>query len=226
MDKRTLTANELQQVKDFIYSRGFRDELVVNEILDHFACKVEEELMKNPKVTLSEAMYDAHRSFGVLGFYVIQANFEKNTKSRYRELYWQSLKTVLTSVRYVLLSLTVWLCIYYAYLWADINNYRDYFDQNYVVDLIFVLILGSLIYTLVKYRPHNNYYYQVARQAGWYSPFWIGFVMGGSSGSEHVVAHSVFFATITTLSFILQVVQWRLLDAASVDYNEFKEIAE
>ena len=42
MDKLTLTKQQLKELKKFINSRGFREPLIVMEILDHFACLVEE----------------------------------------------------------------------------------------------------------------------------------------------------------------------------------------
>ena len=56
MDKVTLTKEQLEELKVFINSRGFVEPVVVLEILDHFACKVEEELEQNPQYSLKKAM--------------------------------------------------------------------------------------------------------------------------------------------------------------------------
>lgn len=82
MDKITLTKEQLIELKKFINSRGFREPLIVMEILDHFACLVEEKLEANPGMSLDEAMLQAHGSFGVMGFRTIAdaADVERNKK--------------------------------------------------------------------------------------------------------------------------------------------------
>ncbi|MGN6475861.1 MAG: hypothetical protein ACTHKV_01455 [Flavipsychrobacter sp.] len=224
MDKIILSEEQLQHLRKFINSRGFKDELVVNEILDHFACKVEEELAKDTRIDLQHAMQNAHRSFGTLGFYVIQANFEKNTRRRYRRLYWQSMKSVLTSIPYLLLSIGLWWGIYKFSLWAAANDYYDFFDQNYASDIVMFGIFGGMIYTLIRYKPHDNYYYQIARQTSlWYIPVWTG-IITGNNGHTHIHAHAIFTASVATICFVLLVVQCRILDAAAIDYRVFKQL--
>jgi len=224
MDKIVLNSEQLQQLRKFINSRGFKDELIVNEILDHFACKVEEELAKDPHINLQVAMQNAHRSFGTLGFYVIQANFEKNTRSRYRKLYWQSMKSVVLSIPYLLLSIGLWWSIYRMSVWDATMGYFDYFDNSYVSDLVMLGMFGGMLYTLIRYKPHHNYYYQMARQtSAWYVPMWFG-IIAGNNGHTHIQAHAIFNASVATVSFILLVTECRLLKAASVDYNEFKQL--
>jgi hypothetical protein len=82
MDKLTLTKEQLKELKKFINSRGFREPLIVMEILDHFACLVEEKLEANPGMPLDEAMQQAHGSFGVMGFRTIAdaADVERNKR--------------------------------------------------------------------------------------------------------------------------------------------------
>ena len=47
MDSKVLSQEQLKELVRFIHSRGFREPAVVLEILDHFACKVEELLAAN-----------------------------------------------------------------------------------------------------------------------------------------------------------------------------------
>lgn len=47
-----LSADQLAQVEAFIRRRGFSDVVVVHEVLDHVACRVEEKLIQVPTVAL------------------------------------------------------------------------------------------------------------------------------------------------------------------------------
>lgn len=82
MDKITLSKEQLIELKKFINSRGFREPLIVMEILDHFACLVEEKLLANPGMPLHDAMLHAHDSFGIMGFRTIAdaADVERNKR--------------------------------------------------------------------------------------------------------------------------------------------------
>jgi len=98
-----LTAEQLPFLKDFIRKRGFVDPVQINEILDHFACKVEEVLAANPKISLQQAMYDAHTSFGIMGFRPIVEAFEEGMKFKYKSTYWKTVKSLMKSPKWVLL---------------------------------------------------------------------------------------------------------------------------
>lgn len=81
-----LTPDQLQHLKRFIARRGFGEPATLLEILDHFACKVEELWPEHPQWTLDEAMEAAHNSFGAAGFYRIVKAFQAATHRRFRGL--------------------------------------------------------------------------------------------------------------------------------------------
>lgn len=72
-----LNEEELKAARAFIRSRGMKQPDVVNEILDHFACKIEEVLNENNQMPFERAMELAHKSFGVSGFRPIQKSYEE-----------------------------------------------------------------------------------------------------------------------------------------------------
>lgn len=225
--KIVLNKEELQRLREFIYKRGFRDEAVINEILDHFACKVEEQLSANPKLSLNEAMYNAHQSFGVLGFYVIQANLDKSLKHRYRALYWASLKTVILSIPLLVLYALFWLAIYRGYLWVWFNHRGSIFGPNLLVHLFWLLSLGSGIWVMLKFKAHKHYYGQMAKQATWWvGPMFIPVFVGEPTTDKKAYVMAYLLASFVVLSIITLFAQYRVLKAASVDYSEFKQIAE
>lgn len=87
MDKAKLTREQLLEAVKFIKGRGFRDEVVIVEILDHFACKVEDKMAADPKLSLECALKSAHADFGPMGFQRLVSSFEEGSKSRYNAAY-------------------------------------------------------------------------------------------------------------------------------------------
>lgn len=89
--KKKLSKEELKLLVRFIQKRGFVELDIQLEILDHFACKVEEILSEEPNLALSDAMARAHASFGVMGFSTIvdsylngiQVSFLRTLKSEF-----------------------------------------------------------------------------------------------------------------------------------------------
>ena len=72
-----LTKDQLSEIRDFIYSRGFTHIEVEMEILDHVASAVEAKLEENPDKPPTKAIHEVHSSFGVLGFSVLEDEFRK-----------------------------------------------------------------------------------------------------------------------------------------------------
>ena len=63
MDNLTLDNGQLYPLIAFINKRGFHEPLMIVEILDHFACKVEEKMNQAPGISLEAAMAAAHDDF-------------------------------------------------------------------------------------------------------------------------------------------------------------------
>lgn len=97
MGKLTLTKEQLTVLKRFIESRGFREPLIVMEVLDHFACLVEEKLQANPAMSLEEAMREAHASFGVMGFKTLADAADRERNKMYNKEFNKHVKKMLTN---------------------------------------------------------------------------------------------------------------------------------
>lgn len=99
MDKVVLSQEQLAQLKQYIAKRSprFADPLVMEEILDHFACKVEELLTRQPGADLATVMLQAHRSFGVKGFAPIADHVEQNLLKKYQRISYKEIRSVLLS---------------------------------------------------------------------------------------------------------------------------------
>lgn len=102
MDKVKLNRQQLQEVVIYIERRGFRDPLEIAEILDHFACKIEEKMEANPGIMFGAAMVAAHADFGPMGFYPLRKSFEQAAKIRYRAIFNVERKRLLKSPVFVI----------------------------------------------------------------------------------------------------------------------------
>jgi hypothetical protein len=119
MDKVTLSKEQLKVLVRFIHSRGFREPSVVMDILDHFACKVEEKIIAQPDISLEDAMHDAHRDFGVSGFRNLAKAHQAQFDSRHRRIFKKNALDLLKSVPFVLGVVLAAVGYYRGYIWAQ-----------------------------------------------------------------------------------------------------------
>ena len=148
MDNVKLTNEQLRKLITFIEKRGFHDPGVIVEILDHFACKVEEQLTIEPQLTIDEAIYKAHRSFGTLGFQPLVATYYESTRKKFKALYWREWKKALANPYYIIPALLVSFAIYKLYGIADVHISGMIFNLS-----SFVLFIGAFAaMVLVSWR--------------------------------------------------------------------------
>ena len=150
MHKASLNDEQICKLIGFIESRGFHDPGVIVEILDHFACKVEEKLTADPRLSLESAMANAHADFGVIGFYYLQANYEANTRKKYKSIYRAERKKILLNPAIVIISLILAFLVYKAFGWAEIH--ANLWGSNLVSDLLFVYFMAATIFAFVKFK--------------------------------------------------------------------------
>jgi hypothetical protein len=102
MDNVKLNREQLTDVVQFIQRRGFKEPLIVVEILDHFACMVEARITANSKLSLDEAIEVAHGDLGPLGFHSLRTAFEKAAYDKYGSIYRHACKKYLTDPVFLL----------------------------------------------------------------------------------------------------------------------------
>lgn len=103
MESKHLNDEQISFLKDYIRKRGFINAIEIQEILDHFACKVEEVLELHPTLNLQQAMHQAHTSFGVKGFEPLVAAFKRIHTAHYRKTYFATLKASFMQPKWLLL---------------------------------------------------------------------------------------------------------------------------
>lgn len=84
-----LTHYQIEHIKEFVHARGFKDLEVETEMLDHVASAVENELNQTPELTIDEALYNVHLSFGLFGF----DHIETAVTQGIRQHIWRLFKT-------------------------------------------------------------------------------------------------------------------------------------
>ena len=98
MNNITLNEDQLWQLRNFIIKRGIKEADVVNEILDHFACKVEEILSTEKNMPFDRAMQLAHQSFGKSGFRPLVAEYEKQVEKVMWSVFKQEIKNYVDTI--------------------------------------------------------------------------------------------------------------------------------
>jgi hypothetical protein len=152
MDNITLSKEQLYKLIGFIKRRGFHQPHVIVEILDHFACKVEEKMNLFPNLSLEAAMTEAHSEFGRLGFYPIVTAYEAGVKKKYNDLYKAERNNVLLNPLYMLAAILSAVFYYKGFVWAEINEYRHVFGSNDVSALLYFASFITPILILLKFK--------------------------------------------------------------------------
>ncbi len=163
MDKRILTPAELQQLKQFIISRSarFAEPVILLEILDRFACKTEELLTADPRLSFEEAMRKAHQSFGIKGFAPIAAACEQSIDQKYRQLFRKVQRELLFSGHMLGFVVAGLLCFKVLLL-----LHAQQLLPASGIELVLALDLSCFILVLVqrfgnRYRKVHKLYYAV-----------------------------------------------------------------
>lgn len=137
MDNITLDEEQLRQLRQFIMKRGIKEVDVVNEILDHFACKVEEILSTEKNMPFERAMHLAHQSFGASGFRPLVAEYEKQLE----KVIWKEYKT---SLQETISSPEVFLSIFSAFaFYLFITHVPLSWNSHWLFDIEFWAIAFS-----------------------------------------------------------------------------------
>ena len=147
MAKVTLTKDQLVYLKEFIESRGFIDPVVVVEILDHFACMVEDKMSADPKLILEDATHAAHQDFGIMGFRYMEANSVKGHKLKYWRTAKANMRRLFGNPLVVLLIAVAGVLFYYTYL--SFYNVKWWIFR--FTDMSMFVYLLALLFTVLAF---------------------------------------------------------------------------
>lgn len=153
MDNIILNEDQIWQLRNFIIKRGIKEADVVNEILDHFACKVEEIMSIEKNMPFERAMQLAHQSFGASGFRPLVAEYEKQIQLAIKSIFIQELKNILGSTKIIFISLFGLIAIpILNILGRQVGNHW-FFDLE-MIGLLFIVLVAS-ISSVIVFKKHN-----------------------------------------------------------------------
>lgn len=154
MDNIALNEEQLWQLRQFIMKRGIKEVDVVNEILDHFACKVEEIWSEDKNLSLERVMQMAHQSFGASGFRPLIAQYENHLEQMTNKIFKQELKNVLSSPKILfIISFGLIFIPILNFLGSKIDNHW-FFDLE-LIGLLSIAVVSSL-YSSIMFKKHQS----------------------------------------------------------------------
>ncbi|RKQ42697.1 hypothetical protein BXY85_3308 [Roseivirga pacifica] len=143
----SLSKDQIDQIKAFIHSRGFKHIEVETEILDHVASAVEKKLEENPKKSLEKAIQEVHASFGVFGFAGFEEVIIGQVIKQLRKEVINAIYNYFTSWKLLIISALILVGYSFNSLIHQIGITENYQLTMYLVGII------ACIYSLVCIYP-------------------------------------------------------------------------
>jgi hypothetical protein len=161
-----LNQDQIEQLKKMISRKGYPFIDVQYEILDHVACKIEDLMVQDPKLSLEAAFAKVHASFGIFGFSGLEESYEKTIQQKATKFTLEALVNIWTSWRIILpLGLTA---LFLGLAFINQLFFRDTYTGSYLFAVGIFLILLQLITGRSWRRLKNYQQYAAVRQS---SPF-------------------------------------------------------
>lgn len=238
MDKVTLTKKQLAELKEFIDTRGFHDPVVIMEILDHFACKVEEKMTENPNLPFLDAMYEAHADFGRMGFWYIAAKAEKEQMHIGNKTYAKNFKSLIFNPIYLGLLALGGFAFYKLYIllqpfewWIFVG--ADLLRWSYV--LIYIIGLFIVVRRIPKVYKRNymgtgTTNYLLHDRFSWLIFCLVIIVPGRPPGESSIVGYAVFCSVVFVYLCVHFITYYRtvsdMVNHYNAVHNAFSELSE
>lgn len=230
MGKVVLTEDQIKELRYYIYKRGFRDPVVVNEILDHFACKVEE-LLGNEDIDLKTTMHKAHLSFGYSGFHPISVNLEVSLERKYKFIYRNECKRLLKSIPFMFLLISTAVALYFSYLLTASLGWYFWDSHSYLGIFLILVYLAARFYVtfiIIPKEDKENMYMIKASKPGYDIIMWfiILFSNGKITGSELRLKVTAFAIAVLAIVAIIQIIaKHKTIKTALNDIANFKSLS-
>lgn len=226
-NKVTLTAAQIEDLKYFIRTRGFVEPVQIQEILDHFACKVEELLEKDSSLTFPQAMQQAHHSFGISGFRPIIKELEEGLRRKYRTIYLQTIKNKLLSFKWLPLIVLSGVFGFKFMEWTELSGLNNDWELNVGTWAMFVLfalsriILAALTGTIRS--GEMNYYLKFGNFWGGTIPFF-AFLSVSHHPIKHLTVVNIFVGFCFMYLLLHTLASYKAIQAAMKDYEDFTDM--
>ncbi|MCB0700300.1 MAG: hypothetical protein H6551_03765 [Chitinophagales bacterium] len=230
MDKVILSKTQLKELRDFIDSRGFHDPIVIMEILDHFACKVEEKMTDNPNLPFTDAMYEAHADFGRMGFWYIAAKAEKEQMYHGSKTFARHFKKLVFNPLNVVLMILAGLLFFNLYVqiqpleWGILEG-ADFMKWAYL--LVYVIAFIVIFRRIPKVYKQNHMYsgtsnYLLNNKYSW-AFYWMVMILPGRPGTASVTGFGIFAAVVLVFLCVHSIAYYRTVNSMINHYNTVQE---
>lgn len=169
MNNINLDENQLQKIHFFIWEKGLKEPDLINEVFDHFACKVEELMNNNIYLPLDKAMREAYFSFGKDGFKIITAQYVKAVKRQYWINYKLSMKEMLRT-KYFALSFFWMVALAGFVVLLSVNKIENWLN-DFCVALIFIsmfYMLSKMLFKTFKKDPDFDFVFSDKQRMKWH----------------------------------------------------------
>jgi hypothetical protein len=144
-----LSKQQIEQLKPMISKKGYPEIDVQYEILDHVACKVEELLEENPKMSLPDAFHKVHASFGIFGFSGLEESYKGLIQKRLWGYYWKEILQLFTTYRVIFPIGLIFLMFHSSILLQD--------SKSWILMMI-IFLFFSFMWVVVRYwGSHKKY---------------------------------------------------------------------
>lgn len=222
LKKPELSESELQTLCAFISRKGFGEPALVLEILDHFACKVEELSTQYPTWPLEKRMEEAHRQFGVAGFYPLVKSYEEGLQRHYNRYFRSSLFGVFTHARSLGLVILVPLLVYvFSLLLMEFSpalRFSGMNPQTLAALGTFLCFAAAAVVYLRPFRKSKNVFMRAA-MSSWYGSIFTPGLFFLFVPLQHPLPLPVLLI-LAVLAAVWEQARYATLRQALEDYNE------
>ena len=145
-----LNTDQVAVIKDFISKRGFKEQDLQLEILDHLTCKIEDLMSENADVGFEDALGQAHAQFGVMGLSVLEDSMRTSISHTFKQISLNVLKKWITFPNWIaVLGLSCVLFLFFTKL-----------EENWsLVSAILIQLVFVLLTLFIQFRrsvPKRN----------------------------------------------------------------------
>jgi len=144
-----LTKDQIEQLKKMISRKGYPYIDVQYEILDHVACKIEELMAQDSKLSLEAAFAKVHASFGIFGFSSLEESYLNLIQKKFTRYYWEEIKATFSSTK-IIIPIGIAVAMYQvSILVPDLKTW-------YI--LMIVALVIPLVAMFFNYRKYHSRY--------------------------------------------------------------------
>lgn len=147
-DTHSLSKEELAFIKQFVKSKGYASIEVKHEMVDHLACRVEEERLAGNSLSVEKIIKDYHASFGIFGF----SDWEQGIIKQVQRKVFLSLPVLALQVLKSKVMLYVVLLAVAGFTWGQYAHGQQWTDGMFYRFHFMGVYLGFCLLFFIRYK--------------------------------------------------------------------------